>query len=191
MDTSRRRDRTVLLVVGLLLTTGAALALLAGVGAFGSRFPDELLFDNAVGEFFADNGSWLWPAIAAAGVLLAGLAVGWLRAQLRTTGVGTLELEPAAPQGRTDLAGRAVLDAVTGEIEGYRGVSKARGRLTEVRGVARLDLRVELEERADPAALRARIERDAVSRVRAALETDDLPVRLDLAVTGRSTSRVV
>ena len=57
----------------------SALALLAGAGVFGSRFPDELLFDNAVGEFFTDNGSWLWPAVAVAALVLAGLAVGWLR----------------------------------------------------------------------------------------------------------------
>lgn len=190
MGTTARLDRFVLLLVGALLTAAGVLALLTGFGVFGNALRQRPVFDNVVGRFFSANGQWLWPAIALLMLLLAYLAYRWLRGQLRPTSVRELELEPTSDDGRTSLAGVAVTDAIAGEIETYRGVVGVRSRLTGTDTEPELRLRVELEDRADLAALRTRIESQAIARARRALDAPQLPVRLDLVTTAKRGARV-
>lgn len=190
MGTTARLDRLVLLLVGGLLTAAGALALLTGFGVFGDALRQRPVFDNVVGRFFSANGWWLWPAIAALMLLLAYLAYRWLRGQLRPTSVRQLELEPSSRDGQTSVVGAAVTDAVAGEIEHYRGVVGVRSRLTGSETQPELRLRVRIEDRADIAALRSRIESAAIGRAREALEAPQLPVRLDLVTTAKRGARV-
>lgn len=190
MGTTARLDRFLLLLAGVLVTAVGTLALLVGFGVFGEVVRSKPLFDNDVSRFVGDNGSWLWPVIAVAGLLLGYLALRWLVGQLRPTSVRDLHLEPRSSAGRTELVSAAVTDAVTEEIAGYRGVSAARARLTGDELDPELRLRVQLDARADVAALRTRIETEAVTRVRQALDKPQMPVRLDLVVTDRNAARV-
>ncbi len=190
MGTTQRLDRLLLLLVGLLLTAAGVLGLLVGLGVFGSRLRGRPVLDNVVGTFLGDNGSWFWPVIALVVLLLGYLALRWLVAQLRPTGVGDLPLEPRSSNGQTDLVGAALIGAVVSEVRSYRGVAAASGRLTGHELDPELRLRVQLDARADVAALRHRIETDALAHARQALDNPQLPVRLDLVVTDKKAARV-
>ena len=190
MGTTARLDRFLLLLVGLLLTAGGVLALLTGAGVFGEPLQDKPVFDNEGSRFVGDNGHWLWPVIALVGLFLGYLALKWLLGQLRPTTVRDLELEPRSGTGHTDLVSAAVTDAVTEEISGYRGVSSASARMTGDELDPELRLRVQLDSRADVAALRDRIETEAVAHVRQAVDNPGMPVRLDLVVTDKPAARV-
>lgn len=189
MGTSPRLDRAVLLLVGILLTAGGLLALLTGLGVFGDRIRHHAVFSNSVGREFTLHGQWLWPLCAVVGLLLGLLFASWLRTQLSPTGTGQLELERPARHGRTELPATAVTSAVVDDIQAYRGVTSAHARLKGPADDSRLLLRVSLDDRADPAALRDRIQRHAITRARQAL-TSDIPVRLDLVQTAKQGSRV-
>ncbi len=191
MGTTARLDRALLLLLGLLLTAAGVLSLLVGFGVFGSRLRRRHVFDNVISRFVGDNGRWLWPVVAVVGLLLGYLALRWLVAQLRPTGVRDLPLDPRSTAGRTDLVGAALTDAVTAEISAYRGVAGASARLVGDELDPELRLRVRLDARADVAGLRRRIEADAVAHARQALDAPRLPVRLDLVVTDKKASRVV
>lgn len=190
MGTTARLDRFLLTVLALALTAAGVLALLVGLGVFGDRMRDQPVFDNFVSRYVGDNGSWLWPVIALAVLVLGYLALRWLIAQLRPTGVRTIQLEPGSTTGHTDLAGAAVTDAVTDEINSYRGVAGTSARLVGDELDPRLQLRVQLDSRADVASLRQRIETDAVAHARQALDDSQLPVQLDLVVTSKKAARV-
>lgn len=190
MGTTARLDRFLLTLLGLLLTAGGVLALLVGLGVFGSRLRHKPVLDNSVSRFVGDNGQWLWPVIALVGLLLGYLALRWLIAQLRPTGVRDLQLEPQSTRGRTDLVGAAFTEAVTDDIGSYRGVAGASARLVGDELDPELRLRVQLDSRADLASLRRRIETDAIAHARQALDNPQLPVRLDLVVTDKKAARV-
>ncbi len=190
MGTTARLDRFLLLLLGLLLSAAGVLALLVGFGVFGTRLRNRPVFGNFLSDFVGRNGQWLWPVIALVGLLLGYLALRWLIGQLRPTGVRDLQLEPRSTTGHTDLVGAAVTDAVTDEIGGYRGVAGASARLVGDELAPELRLRVQLDSRADVAALRRRIETDAVAHARQALDNPQLPVRLDLVVTDKKAARV-
>lgn len=190
MGATARLDRSVLTLLGLLLTAIGVLALLVGFGVFGSRLRHKPVFDNFLSDFIGRNGQWLWPVVAVVVVLLALLALRWLIAQLTPTATGDLQLERPAGDGHTELAGSAVTSAVASEVQGYRGVAAARVRLVGDDTDPELRLRVQLDTRADVAALRRRIETDAVSHARQALDQPELPVRLDLVVTEKKAPRV-
>ncbi len=190
MGTTARLDRFLLLLLGLVLTAGGVLILLVGFGVFGNRLRTKTVFDNVISDAIGRNGQWLWPVIALVVLLLGYLALRWLIAQLRPTGVRQLQLEPRSATGHTHLAGAAVTDAVTREVSSYRGVAGASARLVGDELDPELRLRVQLDSRADIAALRRRIETDAIAHARHAMDNAQLPVRLDLVVTTKKAARV-
>jgi len=190
MGRTARLDRTLLVLLGALLTAAGVLTLLVGSGVFGSTLRNNSVLDNAVGRFFGHNGQWLWPLVAVAGLLLGYLTLRWLIGQLASTSVRDLQLDPGSTTGQTELSSSAVTGAVSGEIRSYRGVTEASARFTGDELEPALHLRVHLDARADVVAVRDRIETEAVAHVRQALEDPDLPVVLDLLVTDKKPARV-
>jgi len=189
MGTRPRLDRTILLLLGLILTTGGVLALLTGLGVLGTGLRHRAVFDNTLGRQFGHHGGWLWPLCAIAGLLLGLLFARWLRTQLTPTSTGPLELERPARHGRTELPAHAITDAVTADIRAYRGVTAVHTRLAGTNRDYQLLLRVSLDDRADPATLRSRIQEHAINRMRQAL-TAQVPVHLDLVQTSTRGARV-
>ncbi len=104
-------------------------------------------------------------------------------AQLRSDRIGDIDLEHDPRKGATTLHPSAVTTAVCEEIESYRGVRNARARRLHVRRRPDLVLDVSLDERADIAATRTRIETDADAHTRRTLGLTDLPTRLTLSPT--------
>ncbi len=176
-----RVNRTLLALLGLLLTVAGLVGLALGFEVFGARRSEGSMLPGRLERFFQDHG-WAWLLVALAALVVALLALRWLLAQLHRQRVTEIPLERHQGSGATRLRAGAVTDALCQEVEGYRGVERADGRL--IRDPQRPDLllRVDLNERADIAALRRRIEGGAVAHARQALGVETLPTRLELRV---------
>lgn len=175
-----RLNRSALVLLGALALAAGVLGLLVGAGVFGAVLRHRAVFDNLVGRFFSRAGGWAWPLVGLLGLLLAYVGLRWLLAQLRNDHAGELDLERDRKAGRTELASSAATSALTGELEGYRGVDSASARLIGDSRAPDLVLVVRLDERADLPTVRRRIETEGLARFRQALEMPDLHARLDL-----------
>ena len=185
-----RTNRILVLLLALLLITASARQA-PHLGAFGTATRHSPLIVNPTGHFIGTPGGSLSPAAAVAAVILTLLALRWLLALLFTTDrAGDLPITPGGSAGRTTLAARALTEAVAEEVESYRGVSSARARLLGDPADPELVVTAALEETADFAALRQRIETSAVAHARAAIGNPSLPAQLDLTVTTKRSTRV-
>ena len=186
-----RTNRISLLLLALLLIAAGLDAGAASLGLYGRFTEHSRLLANPTGRFFGAQGAWLWLVAAFAALVIVVLALRWLAALLFSTDrTGDLPIAPDGRPGRTILAAGALTGAVAREIESYRGVDNARARLIGDPGRPQLVVTATLEETADLAALRQRIETEALSHARAALDNPALPVQLDLTVTTRLATRV-
>ena len=187
-----RTNRAVLILFALLLIAGGLCAAMAGFGAFGAANQYRHLFANPVGAYVGAQGAWLWPVVALATVPVAALALRWLIVLLFSTDrAGDLRVTGDRSTGRTTVAPGALTEAVCEEIETYPGVHSVKGRLIGDPTSPDLVITATLEQSADLAALRRRIETNAVAHARAALDNPNLPVILDLTVTDRHAQRVL
>jgi hypothetical protein len=186
-----RTNRVMLLLLALLLLAAGLDAGAASLGLFGHFTQHSKLTVNPTSRYFAAQGAWLWPVIAVAAGIMTLLALRWLVALLFSTDrAHDLPIGTGGPAGRTTLAGGALTEAVTEEIESYRGVDSARARLVGDSYHPGLVVTTTLEETADLVALRQRIENEALTHARSALDSPTMPVRLNLTVTTRRASRV-
>jgi hypothetical protein len=186
-----RTNRVILTLFALLLIVAGLAAGAASLGLFGRFTQHSRLMVNPTGRFFGAQGAWLWPVIAVVALIVVILALRWLIALLFSTDRAS-DL-PIGPKGRADqttLAPHALTEAVAQEIESYRGVDSTRARLVGDPGSPRLIVTATLEQTADLAALRRRIETEALTHARSALDSPALPVQLDLTVTARRATRV-
>jgi hypothetical protein len=186
-----RTNRTMLIVLAVLLIAVGLDAGAASIGLWGTGTEHSKLMDNPTGRYFGAQGVWLWAAIAFAALIIGLLALRWLIALLFSTDrSGDLLIQSSTGAGRTTLDHGALTDAVVEEIEGYRGVDSARARLIGDPDDPELVVRATLEETADFTALRQRIETEALTHAREALGDMSLPIQLDLTITSRRSSRV-
>jgi len=180
-----RANRAALAVIGLVLLATGVAGLLAGVGVFG----DAVRHHKALGQDtlqWVDGHEWFWLVAAAGSALVALVALRWLFLQTQTNRVGPIDLESDRRRGRTILAADAVAGAVAVEIDSYRGVASASAHVLGTRSTPTLLTRVTLDDRGDPAAIRTRIQTEAIAHARQALDKPDLPVRLELRLAGHS-----
>lgn len=183
-DRSTAGQRSALSLVALLLVLAGGFGLALGFGAFGAtRRASPVLPDGA--RTFAREQPWFWWAVAAGCVLLAVLGLRWLLSQLRTDGIGRLDLTSNDKDGVTRLHAAGLTDAVADETAGLTGVTAATAHLRERRGRF-LHLRVDLADYADIGAIRTAIEQQIVPHARQAV--DDLALAADIEL--RPTSRV-
>lgn len=186
-----RTNRALLGLLGLLLLAAGVAGLLAGTSAFGAGGSHRHLFDNAASRYVGAHSAWFWPAVALLATIAVLLAARWLLVILFTTDrLADLTLPGDRSAGRTILAANAVTDALTQEIETYRGVRAARVRMVGHPSRPRLTVTVHVAHNADLATLRHRIESGALSRARQATDAPDLPIRLDFTITTHRAGRV-
>jgi hypothetical protein len=176
-----RVSRTGLVIVGLILLLGGGAILArsrnASPSVLGSSHATVL---SATQAGYPAQHSWVWPAVAAACVVIAVLALWWLAAQTSTKTVRRLPLEPDRVHGATVLRADAVTGAIVDELENYPSIRAADAALRGSALTPGLRLAVTAENRADPARLRTSIESEALANLRAALELDTLPTVLRL-----------
>ncbi|EHR61435.1 alkaline shock response membrane anchor protein AmaP [Saccharomonospora cyanea] len=185
-----RTNRTILLILALVLVAAGGLGGAASFGVFGSGFQRRSLTDNVVADYVGRNGSWLWPVVAVVALVLVLLCLRWLLVILFSTDrTGDLVVSAEGP-GRTILLSDAVTRAVTEEIESYSGVSSAGARVIGDPDDFELVVTATVENSADLSAVRQRIETEALAHARAALDDPGLPIQLDLTVTTARSARV-
>jgi hypothetical protein len=171
------RNRLRLGLVGLVVFVGGGLALARGFGAFGSRYAHAPLLTPTESSYAA-HYTWFWPVVGAIAVVVALLALRWLALQFRRDRVRSLTLERDRRSGATRLPASAATTAVEDDVSGYHGVRSAQAHLTRDPASPELALSVALDDRADLAEVRDRIESEALPRFRQAIEVDSLPTRL-------------
>ncbi len=181
-----RGNRYGLALIGGLLIAGGTYALLRSRGSLGQRqrSSDPLLTDAEAR--WAGDHPWFWIAVAATCILIVLLMLRWLLVQLRVERLRRLHLEPDATLGGTQMPAGALTDAVENDIGAYPGVHAAHARLTGDPDHPELHLRVVIDPRTDLGGIRRRIRDEAIIRARTALELDQLPVSVALAVDRRS-----
>jgi hypothetical protein len=176
-----RTNRTALTLFGLLVLIAGAAGMAASTGVFGTAFSHRTLFDNRAGTYIGHHGGWLWPAVAAACLLLALAALRWILALLVSTDrTGDITIPIGTDQGTTILHPAALTDALTREISGYHGIEAARGRVIGDGRDPEIVLTVTPAPSADLHALHRRIETEALAHAREALSKPSLPIQLDL-----------
>ncbi|HLH81697.1 MAG TPA: alkaline shock response membrane anchor protein AmaP [Trebonia sp.] len=176
-----RVSRTGLAIIGLILLLGAGAVLARGLNASASVLGSSHapLLTHAQVQYPARNG-WVWPVVAAACAVIALLALWWMAAQTSTRTVRRMPVEPDRLHGTTVLRADAATRAITSELGSYPGIRAADAALRGPAVTPGLRLSVTAENRADPAAVRARIETEALPHLRTALERDTLPTVIRL-----------
>lgn len=186
-----RTNRAALIVLAIIAAGAGILGALASFGVFGDSVQHRPLVDNPVSRYFGREGDWLWPVVAGVAGLIAMACLYWLWVLLFSTDrTGDLRLSGDNRFGRTTLVADAIAHAVTDEVTSYPGVVRARSRFVGDPDIPTLVITADLEESADLAAVRRRIETQAARHAREALDRPKLPVQLDLALTNRRTRRV-
>ena len=184
-----RLQRLILLLLAVVLVAAGVTALLTGLGTFSSRLRHRAMFDNTISRYVGDHGIWLWPVLALAGLLLAYLALRWLLTLFDLAGVPRVDLTARGAAGRTEVDSASVTAAITTQVQQYRDVTNA---MAQVQGHAddpHLSITVTATADADLTLLRHRIEVDALADLRQALQRPDLPIRLDLKISSKTSAR--
>jgi hypothetical protein len=176
-----RANRLLIALVGLVLALLGLATLAAGLGVLGSAAEKKPVLDGTAQDWLTGH-SWIWWAVAGAGLLIALISLRWLLGQASSNRVSTLRVGEDTDGGRTRLYAAALTDAVENEIESYRGVTRARAHLSGSPSAPRLSLTVALDGRVDVAEVQQRISSQAVDHARQALSAESLPTRLEFGV---------
>ena len=179
-----RTNRTALILFGLLVFAAGGAGMTASVGGFGQAFSHRSLFDNRVSAYIGHH-EWVWYAAAGLCLIIILAALLWIAILLVSTDrADDIPIPVATHEGTTILLPAALTDALTREIGAYHGVEAVRGRIIGEADDPEIGLAVTASQAADLHALHQRIETEALAHAREALGKADLPVRLDLAVSG-------
>jgi len=158
-------NRFILSLLGLALVALAVWGVGRGAGWFDADHPDQPLLLGDVRRFVARNAHWFWPVVAAAGLLIAVLAAGWLRAQFRLPRQASNDVVVRRPSGTTRIGGDAMAGALEEDVvSSVDRVRKASARVVGDAEDAEIDLRVEVDEDADLTGVRRRIETEVLPR---------------------------
>ncbi len=179
-----RTNRSALTVFGLLVLLAGAAAGATSLGWFGHQIARKPLFHNFISTYIGHNGSWVWAAAAALGLLVALICLRWILALLISTDrAGDIAVAGAKGGGSTVIRPGAVSAALADEIVTYHGVDSAKARIVGDGSDPQVVLTVTLAQSADLAQLRRRVEAEALAHLRQALGRPELAVRLDIEVS--------
>lgn len=185
-------DRSLAILVGLvLLVTGTLVVLLAG-GVFGAARAGRPLLDPMIVEALRAQPLLARIIAIVGGLVLAVLGLTWAARSVRPEARPDLVLE--APADTTIVVNStAIADAIAGQAAGLPGVGRARARLVGLQSAPALRLTLWLTDDAVVRDVLERLESDALAAAREALGITALPVavRLELDGVATTTRRVV
>jgi hypothetical protein len=171
-----RANRTLLIVLGIVVLAAGAFSLLTSYGVlptpgFG---PDRPVITSG-----APPLSWVRYVVVVVAILL-GLACLWYlsRQTRRRPKARTWRLSGNAETGYTRLHTATAIEPLVSELENYPGVVAAAAWLSGGPDRPGLLIRLRTDHQADLPALREEIHTEAIPRLRAALELDEVPTSI-------------
>ncbi len=173
-----RTNRLGLLLLGLLLLAGGVVGLVVSFGGFGTGPQGKAVLDPIVRSFAAAN-DWFWLALAAAALLVAILAMLWLRAQLSTSRLRTINLEPDRSRGATSLEVSSLERACSDELTSRRGIGRAGAIMLGSHHDQRLALFISLNGRESLRVVDGEVQSQVLPKVRQTLDNPELPIRIE------------
>ena len=187
-----RLNRTLLMLIAVVLLAAAAFTLLLGFGVLARVGLTTPSGSDALTPGSVSPPTWVSYVTVVVAVVVGLLCLRWLIAQtVRRPASATMRLENDPSTGTTRLDGATAVDPLVDEIERYPGVHRASARLSGTTARPVLHLVVGTEDAADIGALRRRIDAEAIPRLRQALDLPTLPadllIRLDDARSARLT----
>lgn len=180
-----RVNRSLLALLGLVLTAAGVGVLVAGLGDLTPSVPTQPVLTADSRALLTRNALGAWIAITTVGVTAALTGLYWLRTQLHTDRLRRLDLEPDRGHGHTRLLTPTLATMVEDEAEAAAGVHDTHARLVQRRGHTELDFTARLNPRMDLHEARRHIESVAVANARTAVAPDPLPTRLHLTIARR------
>jgi hypothetical protein len=188
-----RLNRGLLTLVGILLLLGGAYTLTRGlglppaIGPFPAQDPGAALVAGGLAV-----PTWVVYVVIVAAVVIGVLSLLWLVAQIgrRRASSQTWRLPGDHSGGTTMLDTDAAAAAVAEDIEAYPGVHRAGAAITGDRTRPFLHLTVTTEDDVSLTDIRQRIATEALTRLRAALEIDELPTEILLRLGTAPANRI-
>lgn len=185
-------DRTITVILGLVLLAAAVLTLLVGYEVFGVFRAQRPLVDPIATTWLGDHGTAArWIAIGA-GIVLFVVGVIWTLRSLRPERKPDVLLVEE-PGNRLTVEHSAICDAVRADAESIEGVSRSRVRLVGDPKHPALRMHLFLAEGCDVRDVWADVDGRVLSRARQAFGVSALPtaVRLELESAASTAPRVL
>jgi hypothetical protein len=181
-------DRTLTVLLGLVLVAAAVLALLVGYGVFGTFRAQRPVIDPLLVQWTVahpDATRWI---VAGIGVVVFLVGLWWTLRSLRPEPQPDVSLSEI-PGERLTVEHSAIADAVRTDAETINGVSRARVRLVGSPERPALRIALTLVEGADVRDVWADLDGRVLARARQAFSVSALPtaVRLELDATSAPT----
>lgn len=167
-----RVNRVLLVVVGTILILLGIAVLLHSTGILGDDRADSPVIATATADWYAANGSWLWPTLAAVAFVLLVLAIWWVAAQVRTQGSSRVEIE-RAPTGTVTVSGGYLEECVERDAVQLDGIARARARISTDPEAIHLDLTLWVGPPYDVGAAVARVANTVLPHLAVTLDTDE------------------
>lgn len=139
-----RINRVLLILIGSLLVIVGVLALLQSGSVFGSARAKSPVVTDPTAHWYGVNGSWFWPTVGAIMLVVAGLCVWWVSAQIRTQGSTRIELDHGH-DGTVTASATALAECVEIDTTAQPGIARARAKLSSVGAENRLHLTLWVE----------------------------------------------
>lgn len=178
-------ERSLVLVIGLILVLLAAAALVTGsgwIGAFRSRRP---VLDPLVLRWAQQHPQVMTPVAVVLGIALFALGLWWLVHSLRTEPRPNYRLETGLL-----LNGSALTSAVRADAETVTGVNRAKVRTAGTTHHPNLRLTLSLQEGTDVRHVWEELEDKVLSRARQALGCETMPTAIRLRLDHAPRQRV-
>lgn len=182
-------DRSLVVVVGLVLLALGTLVALLSFGVFGAGRAGRPLLDPVVVD--ALRAQPLLARLVAIGVGLLLVVLGLVHAtrSLRPERRPDVVLD-RGPETAIQVDARAAAEAVAGQAEGLPGVARARARVVGTDAAPAVRVTVRLLEDADVAEVCRLLDEEVLDGLRTSLGIPQLPVAVRLELDRTETARV-
>lgn len=174
-------DRSLAVLIGLLLLAAATLVALLSYGVFGTQRSGRPLLDPVLVDTLRAQPLLSRIVAIAAAVLLVVLGLIWAARSLRPERRPDIVVE-GGPDTRIVVSSVAAADAVANQAGALPGVGRAKARLVGTENAPALRVTLWLTEDADVRQVLERLDSEVVATARTSLGLSALPVavRLDL-----------
>lgn len=181
-------DRSLTVVLGLVLLAAGALVALLSYGVFGAGRASRPLLDPIIVDALRAQPLLFRLVVIGAGVLLAFIGLAWVARSLRPERRPDLVLD-GGPDTTVVVRAPAVAATVGEQAGALPGVSRARARTVGRDRAPALRLTVWLTENADVAEVLRRLDEEVLADARAALGVAALPMAVRLELDGSGSGR--